>query len=146
MLHSVLCDGEYYADVAQRYQVTQSMISRLAKAVRQEPCFFDKLIQKEKEKAAEKSLIAEKISEYQEEKQVISSVNSVAKHLKKHHEIDKKPWVLAQIMKEELGMRYRKIKMVTVNTNSERNLVLRQQFALELIRLLVQGKRVVNID
>ena len=32
---------------------------------------------------------------------------------------------LAQILKENVGMRYKKIKPITVNTNSEKNLVLR---------------------
>ena len=33
-----------------------------------------------------------------------------------------------------------------MNTNSERNLVLRQQFALKLIHLLTSGKRLINFD
>ena len=77
---------------------------------------------------------------------MLSSVAALAKDLREHEGIDKKPWQLAKIMKEDLGMRYKKIKEVTVNTNSERNLVFRQQFALELIRLLREGKRILNVD
>ena len=53
---------------------------------------------------------------------------------------------MASIMKKNLGMSYKKIHPVTLRTNSERNLVLRQQFALTLIQLLQSGKRVLNID
>ena len=53
---------------------------------------------------------------------------------------------MASIMKKDLGMSYRKIQPVTLRTNSERNLVLKQKFALTLIQLLQSGKKVLNID
>ena len=43
-------------------------------------------------------------------------------------------------------MSFRKIQTVTLSTNSEKNLVLRQQFALKLIELLKNGKRIINVD
>ena len=39
-------------------------------------------------------------------------------------------------MREDLGMRYRKIKPVSIHGNSDKNLILRQQFALKLIQLM----------
>ena len=49
-------------------------------------------------------------------------------------------------MREDLLMRYKKIVPISPNTNSERNLVLRQQFGLHLIKLLSEGKRIINFD
>ena len=49
-------------------------------------------------------------------------------------------------MKEELGMRYRKIVSVSSTGNTPKNLVLRQQFALRLIDVLTAGKTVINVD
>ena len=49
-------------------------------------------------------------------------------------------------MKRDLGMRYKKVVHVSVHANSAKNLVLRQQFALEYIRLLVSGRTILNID
>ena len=46
---------------------------------------------------------------------------------------DVKQKMLASIMKKELGMTYKKIKTVTVRSSSEKKLILRQQFALNLI-------------
>ena len=60
-----------------------------------------------------------------EKKQVISSIPRLGKELKEQFNIEKKPWQLASILKEDLGMRYRRIKAVTTNTNCEKNLVLR---------------------
>ena len=49
-------------------------------------------------------------------------------------------------MRNELGMRYRKIEAVSVHANSEKNRVLRQQFAQEFIKLLTTGRNILNID
>ena len=49
-------------------------------------------------------------------------------------------------MREELGMRYRKISSVSIRTNSQKNLVLRQQFALNFLGLLKEKKVFLNID
>lgn len=61
LVHSVVCDGEYQADVAERYQVTQGMVSRLVKVVKKDPDYFDHLLRQQKEKAAERALTAQRI-------------------------------------------------------------------------------------
>ena len=53
---------------------------------------------------------------------------------------------MASIMKKELGMSFRKIKEISKHSNSEKNHVLRQQFALILIKFLKEGKRIINVD
>ena len=43
-------------------------------------------------------------------------------------------------------MGYRLAKTVPIQGNSERCLVLRQQYALRLLPLLESGKRIINVD
>ena len=43
-------------------------------------------------------------------------------------------------------MSYRHIKKIPVQANSEDRLVLRQQYALKMIELLTQGKRIICVD
>lgn len=43
-------------------------------------------------------------------------------------------------------MKFKKLVHITMNTNSDRNLVLRQQFALKYIELLISGRTILNID
>ena len=50
------------------------------------------------------------------------------------------------MMKQELGMRYRKIKQVSLHSNSEKNLVLRQRWALEFLAEARKKKVFLNID
>ena len=49
-------------------------------------------------------------------------------------------------MRDELDMRYRKIKAVPPHSNSLKNLILRQQFALEMIKILSEKKILLNLD
>jgi hypothetical protein len=50
------------------------------------------------------------------------------------------------VMREELQMRYRKVKAVALHENSTRNLVLRQRWAMKLLELAPLRTRLVNID
>ena len=47
-----------------------------------------------------------------------------------------KAWRIRAILKDNFGMRYKKIKRVPFTGNREQNLILRQQFALAFIKLL----------
>ncbi len=50
------------------------------------------------------------------------------------------------MLKDELGLGYRMAKKVPIQCNTERCLVLRQQYALAMLPLLIAGKRVLNVD
>ena len=49
-------------------------------------------------------------------------------------------------MRKDLRMGYRKTALVTIQGNSERCLVLRQQYALKMLPLLQSGRRIINVD
>ena len=57
---------------------------------------------------------------------IIDSVTAVNTHLFKEHHIDTKDWIVRSIMKNELDMKYKKIKAVSIHANSYKNLVCRQ--------------------
>ena len=50
------------------------------------------------------------------------------------------------MLREDLGLRYKRVKTIAYQGNMERCLVLRQQYALAMIELLHSGKRILNID
>lgn len=60
--------------------------------------------------------------------------------------MQEKHYNIAKIMREDLGMRYRKVQSVSLKANSDRNRILRQQFALKLIDTLEKGKTILNVD
>ena len=49
-------------------------------------------------------------------------------------------------MKDELGLGYRIARKVPIQANQERCLVLRQQYAMEMLPLLQRGARILNVD
>ena len=53
---------------------------------------------------------------------------------------------VCMVLRKDLHMGYRMVKTVTVQANSERCLVLRQQYALRMLPLLESGRRIINID
>ena len=50
------------------------------------------------------------------------------------------------MLKDELGLSYLKAKKLHPNANSTKVLIQRQQYALALLDLLEQGKRIINVD
>ena len=57
-----------------------------------------------------------------------------------------KPNVVRRIMRKVLHMSYRIARTIPVQGNSERCLVLRQQYALRILPLLEYGRRIINDD
>ena len=50
------------------------------------------------------------------------------------------------VLKKDLSLSYLKAKKLNTSANSDKNLVLRQQYGLEMMQLLKIGQRVINID
>ena len=51
-----------------------------------------------------------------------------------------------KIIKHDLKLSFRKVRRLPWHANSERALVLRQRYALQMIELLKKGKRIINLD
>ncbi len=77
---------------------------------------------------------------------VIDSANMVKEVLNEETDQEYKEHQVRKIMRHDLGMRYKKISHVALHTNSPKNLILRQRYAIELVALLNNGKRIINID
>ena len=69
-----------------------------------------------------------------DEDQFIDSVSFVKKKLKDEAGLDMKAWRICKVM-NDLGMRYRKVKHIPLQGNTDRSLVLRQQWAQKLFQL-----------
>ena len=54
--------------------------------------------------------------------------------------------VVSRELHKNFGMRYRKIREIAFQGNNERNLALRCMFAQEFLKVLAEGKRIINID
>ena len=143
------------------------MANRIVDKVKKKPGWLAEIISKHEEKIARRDLMADAITELNQYNTFLDSAEAVKKLLTEEpnegiddmknqmknekviEENNKKGYTLPEIravMREDLDMRYRKIKAVSVHGNSEKNRVLRQQFAKHYIEALSTGKIILNVD
>ena len=122
------------------------MVSRLAVQAERNKQFLDELLSRRDEKVAQREAVVKVVEKMVADDVFIDSAAFVHSRLPKEVKENIKPTAIREVMKVELGMSYKKVLPVAIKANSERNLVLRQRFALELIELLQKGKTVLNID
>ena len=65
---------------------------------------------------------------------------------KEKQEADVSRQQVRHVMKQEFGLVYRRAFKVPIQSNSERCLVLRQQYAMVMLDLLLSGKKIINVD
>ena len=79
LVHSVLCDGEQQCDVVKSDQVTDGFVSRMGKRIKENPEFFDGILEQSKEKENERAAIAQTISDLSDSHGIISSIPRLQK-------------------------------------------------------------------
>ena len=53
---------------------------------------------------------------------------------------------VCSVLRADMGLRYRPVKLVNSLANTSRCLILRQKYAMFMLDLLASGKRVINVD
>ena len=81
-----------------------------------------------------------------ERNKAIYSSKIVKEDIKETHALEVEERMVRMVMRKELHMGYRLAKTVPVQSNSERCLVLRQQYALTILPMLEKRRRVINVD
>ena len=66
--------------------------------------------------------------------------------MKQEYDLEIKRPKLRAIMHQELGMSYRRIEATPWQGNSPKNLILRQHFAINFLKLDLSKKTIINID
>ena len=76
----------------------------------------------------------------------IDSARTVIKEVKEMSNLEVNLKLVRSVLKQDLKLSFLKSKKLHPLVTSQRCLVLRQQYALKMLDLLKQGKRIVNID
>ena len=122
------------------------MVNKLIKKARSNVTFFEELMAKGETKDRKKREAMEIIKDMITNNAVIDSANQVTGKLNRKLPHKYKQHQVRSIMKDDMGMQYRRIQVVALHTNSMKNRILRQQFSIQLVNLLNQGKRIINVD
>ena len=62
------------------------------------------------------------------------------------HGLEVKDWYVRKVLREHMGQRYKKIKKIPFHGNSDKNLILRQQFSKKMLNLMGNHRRILNVD
>jgi len=147
IVHQVLVEYHTQTEVAREHRVSNGVVFRLVRKAQKNRNFLEELVDVQRRREDKVELTKAVVQGLNENQEVIDSVAHVQKTIKSQHGQNLKPWQIRRVMKEELGMSYKKIKPVAWQANSTRNLILRQQFALSMLSNL-RGKytTVINVD
>ena len=75
---------------------------------------------------AHRGKIASGIQKMNDDNKIIDSVAMLSKTLQEEYGIEAKEKEIKSVLRDDLNMRYKKIREVSIYSNSNRNLVLRQ--------------------
>jgi len=146
IVHKVLIGFELLKDVAKEYHVSQTVVSLLVKKVKTNPNYFRELLARQDEWSSKLDRARSVIEDMVSKNEFIDSAAQVQKLILNKTTLDLKEYRVRKILTFDFGMSYKKIKSVALHANSDKNRILRQRFAIELVNLLNAGKRIINVD
>ena len=135
-----------HKDIAQKFRVSSQLVGGLVRDSVKCPEKLAALHQRVKDDVVKKDAIEEAATRMLSINKPIVSCELVQTEAQQKcgHRLDKR--FVRQVMRKDLHLGYRKAKTVAIQANSERCLVLRQQYSLRMIPLLASGKRIINVD
>ena len=142
----VLEEGLSQAEAAALCNVKAAMVSGLVKKVKQAKRSYAAVTEYRDSRAAAHQDLVDKVRAYVERGQHVWTAQQVRLHLQETLQREVALGRVRRILRHDLGMRYRVLKKVAYQGNSERCLVTRMLYAKQMFELLRAGKRVVNID
>ena len=128
------------------YRVGRITVLNLIKKVRKNKQFINELWARDTAKAQKEDAIERKAGHFLLVERPILKAAELRYDLKLDGVSGITDKLVCTVLKERLGMDYRRIKGVSNTANTHKNMILRQQFAYKMIELLQSGKRIINID
>ena len=107
---------------------------------------LNRLKEKEAIKLSNYKAVVAEVQLFIDNEHSIWRVAQVCEAVNNKHGVMVKPTFVANILRLQFGMRYRKIKRTAYLANSPRSLVVRHEFAKCMIKLLDEGYTILNVD
>ena len=112
-VHAVLVGHEKHADVAKQYRVKPPVIGQLVFKAKKHKAFLEELLHKEQEATSKRQAIAKAVNELNEQGAFIGSAARVVEAMEQEGRTDIKGDLVRKVMKQELGMSYAKIQIIS---------------------------------
>ena len=127
-------------EIAKRFRISPQLVGRLVKQSKSEPERLGKLELVRQRKRQARTAIKNEVEQMLEHSIAIPSAESIVIRVNEHTDLDVKREEVQSVLRNDLGLGWRMVKKVPVQSNSERCLVLHQQFSLKMIDLLSRHK------
>lgn len=124
--HKVFIQHEHLLDVARHFRVTISCISRMTSTLRKKPNLLAEWLASRDLKQREQEALANFINEKIEQDEIIDSAEKLAEAYRAKTGTQVKTYRVRNVMKEICGLKWKKVKALSIHENSTQNLVLRQ--------------------
>ena len=112
-VHAVLVGHEKHADVAKQYRVKPPVIGQLVFKAKKHKAFLEELLHKEQEATSKRQAIAKAVTELNEQGAFIGSAARVVEAMEQEGRTGIKGDLVRKVMKQELGMSYAKIQIIS---------------------------------
>ena len=146
IVHNVLVLKESWEDTIRMHRVSRATLQFLLRKVKKNPKYFKEVQAKEKKKEERVEKVIDAAQDILKQQTIIERAAQVECLVQQRHDIIVPVHQVRRMLRQNMGLKYKKIKKVAYQGNSERSMVLRQQFSMKLLELLESGKRVLNID
>ena len=133
IVHKVYVEHEKHADVAREYRVSTQVVASLMLRARRNHAFLREIMHSDQCDVEEREYIKSTVQISNDFGRIVDSAKAVADGINADGRKPVSENTVRSVMRDDLDMRYRKIKTVSLHSNSARNLVLRQRWALEFL-------------
>jgi hypothetical protein len=105
--------------------VTIAAISKLVCRIRKNPSVLSELLSKREEKQTERAMIASEVKKMNNQGKILDSVSYVTERINQQAGASIPQHLVRDVMKKEVGARFKKVKQISLHENSIKNLILR---------------------
>ena len=139
-------DGLQQKEIALKFRVTAQLVRDLVRESKNEPEKRQNAIVKAGFQALLKERVCQVVGQWQERGEPVQNVEAIRQAVNAQNGFDVSKSAVRQILRKSLGLKYMKPKKMPPQSNSIKVLVQRQQFAIQMVRLMEMGKRIINLD
>ena len=113
-------------DTATKFRVTPGLVHRLVKAYKKDSGFVESLQNREEVRKSKVANVEKATNEILATAKNVWRRAQIVDHVKQKYDMKVSKELVSQVLRHRLHMRYRKVKRIPFQGNSERCLVLRQ--------------------
>ena len=146
VMYDIKIKKDYHENVCARYNINRESIKSLMKSIKKDPNYLRNAAESEASQKMKSQIISQQVDDMIKKNFPINSIKELQDDIKDNTGENIKTKEIKRYFKENKWLKFKKIKKIPLHANSLRNQNMRQQFAIKMLELLTEGKRILTID